>query len=186
MNTFFKHSKFKDYVTKLHVSCACDVLPKSIIDLLDYGADVNLETSQGDTPLMFAIRYNKDALEVIKTLIIHGAKVNTKNRKDHFTPLMIAASKGLVPVIDYLLTNEKDQARIDLKDKCDGTALFYAIKYQHFDAAIYLINKGSDCNIVTSKGNTPLIAATLTTKGETVTKLLLQKRVKIESENQNR
>ena len=89
----------------------------------------------------------------------------------------------MVSVIDYLLTNEKDQARLDSKDKCYGTALFYAIKFLHWEAAKYLIDRGSEVNIVTSRGNTPLIVSTLSPKGEAVTKLLLENRATVYSEN---
>ena len=92
MNRYFKHRNFQVHVTRLHVVCSHGT-SKEVTDLLDQGANVNIETIQGETPLVFAIKHNADPLEVVQTLISHGAKVNTANKKDHFTPLMFAAKK---------------------------------------------------------------------------------------------
>lgn len=65
-------------------------IQKGEIDLvrkmIEYGADVN-ELSSGMTPLMVAARYNK--VEIIKFLLAHGARVDSKDSKG-FTALKYA------------------------------------------------------------------------------------------------
>lgn len=45
--------------------------------MIDHGADVNLADFDGDTPLFYAVRYNKN-LNIIKLLINSGASTNIK------------------------------------------------------------------------------------------------------------
>jgi len=60
--------------------------------LLDTGADVNAVDYRGYTPLMHATQYDRDALEIVRLLLAHGAHVNVTAEGQ--TPVSIAARRG--------------------------------------------------------------------------------------------
>ena len=75
---------------------------KLITKLIDMGADVNAKDKEGWTPLFIAARQNKN-LDVIKTLIVRGAKIQDGNR--------------LLQLLDQNENIEKNQAFRDLRNK---------------------------------------------------------------------
>lgn len=67
--------------------------------LLQSGADPNLQNEAGATALMWAT----DSLEMVSELVEHGADVNAKSR-DSRTPLLVASGRfGAAPVVKFLL-----------------------------------------------------------------------------------
>ncbi len=67
--------------------------------MIELGTEVNIY-SEGMTPLMYAARYNR--LEIIKLLVINGAKINTKNRKG-FNALKYAELSGALDAKKLLI-----------------------------------------------------------------------------------
>lgn len=63
--------------------------------LLKHGADVNAQSSTGNTPLMYACAGGH--VGAVQLLLAHGANVEDHNENGH-TPLMEAASAGHVTV----------------------------------------------------------------------------------------
>jgi len=70
--------------------------------LISAGADVNISTQFGDTPLIAAARHGHDA--IIELLLAHGADVNMQDR-DGDTPLSVAIHHGRESTVALL----KDQ-----------------------------------------------------------------------------
>ena len=64
------------------------------------GADVNAQSSSGNTPLMYACAGGHE--EVVRALLEAGANVEVHNENGH-TPLMEAASAGHCGVAKILL-----------------------------------------------------------------------------------
>ena len=73
--------------------------------LIDLGASINDQTSDGNTALHIAI--NEDRVDVAKTLIELGAGVNITNNIGQ-TALMLAASKGNTKLFEDLLSRQAD------------------------------------------------------------------------------
>src|ERR1017187_9175994 len=70
--------------------------------------DVNLVDSLGRTPLMYAAASDNLPLEVVKTLVEHGADVNAKDAHklgadSGWTALDIARQHGDTPIVAFLL-----------------------------------------------------------------------------------
>jgi len=99
--------------------------------LVEAGADPNIPTQEGTTPLMMAAGAGTDvqrarepeeravAVQTAKFLVEHGADVNVHGQYG-WTALHAASYQGLNDVIEYLVDNG---ARIDEKDSFGQTAL---------------------------------------------------------------
>src|SRR5262249_42549992 len=99
--------------------------------LVDGGADPNIPTEKGTTPLMLAAGAGTDvqrrrspeeralAVETAKFLVAHGADVNAAGQFG-WTALHSAAYQGLNDVIDFLVSKG---AKLDTKDQLGQTAL---------------------------------------------------------------
>jgi ankyrin repeat protein len=101
--------------------------------LLAYGADPNITTFGGTTPLMAAAGVNwvffqtfdegaEKLLEAVKLCVELGQDVNAANSMG-LTPLMGAANRGSDDIIQFLVEHG---AKLDVKDKEGRTPLNWA------------------------------------------------------------
>ena len=101
--------------------------------LLDHGADPNIATLAGTTPLMAAAGVNwvggqtyveskGNLLEAVRLCVDKGADVNAKNSMG-LTPVMGAANRGSNDIVEYLVAKG---AALDAKDKEGRTPLTWA------------------------------------------------------------
>lgn len=109
---------------------------KEIIKLLiENNFNINEQTSNGWTPLMFASKLN--SVEIAKNLIKKNANLNLQNQ-DGLTALMIAAKLNNIEIVQLLIDNGAD---INIKDNLEQTALSYSIKEKNLDVNKLLIDK---------------------------------------------
>jgi ankyrin repeat protein len=112
--------------------------------LLDAGADVNMRSADGSTPLMVAAGLGMwyvgedggslpgqedEAFEVVKLCVERGSDVNAVSEMGE-TPLHGAAFRGVNAIAEYLV--EKG-AKLDASDKRGWTPLFVANGLSHGD-----------------------------------------------------
>ena len=116
--------------------------------LCDNGADVNLPSDNGNTPLMYAIYFNY----FLKFLCDYGADVNYKNRHGD-TALICGIKKGNLEQIKFLCDNGAD---VNLQNNEGNTALMYGIKYNSIEKIKILYECGADVNCKNIYGYTPL------------------------------
>ncbi|MGD8786095.1 MAG: ankyrin repeat domain-containing protein [Phycisphaerales bacterium] len=110
--------------------------------LLNHGADTELETCTGHTPLMFAARYARDGkYETIKTLLGHGAKVDHKKDGDGSTALHYAAMYSGKEVMNLLISYGAD---VNARDEYQSTPLHQAAMRNNIEAAKVLVEHGVD------------------------------------------
>ena len=109
--------------------------------LLQNGADVNLETSYGFTPLMLAADSNAEMF--IQPLIKKGAKINFQNTKG-FSALHAACDKGNVDAAKILI---KKGADINIVDSDGFTPLLGATISQNIKLTTLLVKLGADKSI---------------------------------------
>jgi ankyrin repeat protein len=124
-----------------------------IIRLISKGADINAETEEGATPLIFAVTYNR-ILSVI-TLLAYKPQLDITT-KNHETPLLIAVKSGYFDVSEMLI---REGADIDKSDWHDATPLHHAALNGFLDIVDMLIYYNASLDLKSVEGTTPLLAA---------------------------
>jgi serine/threonine-protein phosphatase 6 regulatory ankyrin repeat subunit B len=123
-----------------------------ITKLLEYGANPNIRSTYGNTPLLDASALG--IFNIVKKLLEFGADPNIPN-KDGWTPLMIASNNGYSEIVKLLLTKGAD---VNYHSGNNITAISLASRNGHNDIKFLLINKGADPKYIekTEKKITPL------------------------------
>ncbi|XP_013788566.1 protein fem-1 homolog B-like [Limulus polyphemus] len=93
---------------------------------------------EGATPLWCAA--GAGFLNVVKTLVKHGANVNHPTRTNS-TPLRAACFDGRLDIVRFLVENSAD---IHIANKYNNTCLMIAAYKGHLDVVSYLLKKGAD------------------------------------------
>jgi len=140
----------------------------TVITLLENGANVNVATDSGRTPLFLVAEAGFKDLVV--TLVEHGAEVD-KALPTGETPLLAACSQGNEEVVEYLIAHG---ANVSAKGP-RGTCLSYAASGGSARCVKALLAKGADPNATASNGPTALFeAASLgTSESAEIVRLLL-------------
>jgi ankyrin repeat protein len=107
--------------------------------LLDQGANVNVQTSQGDTAVILA-GWLTNNLDLLALLVERGADVNIPN-KNGDTPIIDAAYKGKNEFLEYLLRNGANK---DVKNNAGLSAIDMAREAENLDAIKMLESKSND------------------------------------------
>jgi len=134
--------------------------------LLEKGVNVDLKDKDGDTLLISAIR--RGHLDVAKVLIDSGADLEYHEKRNSWTPLIIAASWGYIDIVNKLIEHKAD---LNSQGQNGDTAMYVACETK-YDVIKLLLENGADPNISTKLGSTALMTAAFYNKPKTV-KLLL-------------
>lgn len=129
--------------------------------LLEEKADVDAETWEGVTPLIYASQ--NGYLSVVKMLVESGASINHR-ADDGGTALSTAIKFGHGYVADYLLLQGADP---DLPDFYGVTPLMYAAAYNLYEMADILLYYGAHVSLKDNYGNAALHVAALAGSLET-------------------
>ncbi len=120
-----------------------------IKELAKGGIDVNVQNSEGQTPLHVAVIEQK--LNVVQTLLREGADVNVTTASG-YSPLHLAAMKDDPGMINFLLDNK---SLIAAQDNHGNSPLHLAAAQGAFPAAENLIKSGAPLNLKNSEGKIP-------------------------------
>lgn len=114
--------------------------------LLQNGANVNVQSLSGFTPLYMAAQENHD--NVVRILLANGAN-QALATEDGFTPLAVALQQGHDKVVTVLLEN-------DTKGKVRLPALHIAAKKDDCKAAALLLQNDHNPDVTSKSDFTPL------------------------------
>jgi ankyrin repeat protein len=132
---------------------ACNGELTEVQNLVEQGADVNKENSDGSSSLFIAVQ--QGFLEVVQYLVQQGAE---KDKATIFgcTAVYLAAQQGHLEVVQYLAQQgvDKDKARDN-----GSTALNVAAEKGHLAVVQYLVQQGADKENANIDGVTPLYIA---------------------------
>ncbi len=151
-----------------------------ILNIIEKGADVNLEDSDGYTPLLTAIE--EDNKKMLKLLIRAGADVNAKgkyNEENGITALMMAIDKENKGIEKLLIEAGAD---INTKSENGITALRIAAYVENEDMVKLLIEAGADVNAKDNDNFTALMIAAYV-KNEDIVKLLIEAGADVNAKN---
>ncbi|OEY86867.1 hypothetical protein BIY23_04545 [Wolbachia pipientis] len=182
------------------------IVGRKIDELIKKGVDVNMQDNNGETPLHFAIKYNKlteyrggDSLSLpnkfihrtylVKDIIDNSTAINTSlkdNNNNTYVHLAIKHStsdnKHDIDIIKYFIEKTDD---INEKNNDGDTPLHIAAaKHGLQDIVECLIQKGADINEQNNNGDTPLHIAAKHGLQDIV-KCLIQKDADINEQNNN-
>ena len=119
--------------------------------LLAYGANVNLETTNKETALAYAISNNH--LEISKAILKAGASANCHIKPGvKMSALTMAAGRGYVSCVKLLLTHGANVEGWKELDK----PIALAARNKHLDVVRVLLEAGANPNSQGIAGNTPL------------------------------
>ncbi|MGZ8541898.1 MAG: ankyrin repeat domain-containing protein [Chitinophagaceae bacterium] len=135
--------------------------------LLDYKAEVNTKTNEGNTAFLVACVGNAQH-EMIKLYLQNGADPLLKNNRNH-TSLMRVAIYGDTSSARLLLSKGVD---VNAKKGAAETALFYAIKSGNKGMVLWLLANGADANVKDSYQATALSYAVIVNDMDMVNALL--------------
>ncbi|KAL3984752.1 KAP P-loop domain family protein [Acanthocheilonema viteae] len=147
--------------------------------LLEAGAAVNYSDMLGWSPLMWAVYKNHYACAQL--LIQFKAYVNLIDEEDSLTPLIVAAGRGYVTLVELLISAG---AEVNACDKFGSTALIWAARKGCKPIVELLLNSGAELDAVGMYGSTALMMAA---RGNFigVVKLILLKEPNINIVDQN-
>jgi ankyrin repeat protein len=150
--------------------------PTEIERLIRRGADINAMTTEGVTPLIFAVANNKS--EAVSALLVHDPEL------DNFTihsenALFIAVKNDFLDVAEKLI---RAGANIIALDRYNATPLHYSSLYGFTEMTDMLIYYDAEINAKTSDGSTPLLG-TVWAGNISTADLLIQNGARLEERN---
>ena len=146
--------------------------------LISLGANVDSETAEGATALIFAITNNH--LSTVKTLISYSADLNHITLS-YETPLLIAVKNQNVDISEALI---RSGAYIDFQDNNGVTALHFSAIYGYFYVTDLLLFYDANIDIKANDGTTPLMAAVWAGYAD-IADLLIQNGANIDARDNN-
>lgn len=112
--------------------------------------NLNLQDTEGNTPLLLAVMNDRPSIRIVKRLIELGSPINAKNNKQR-TALMEAI--GNPRIVETLI---RAGANINLQDNKGDTALILAAKNNDPYSLELLLQAGADPNIINGENKTIL------------------------------
>ncbi len=148
---------------------------KKIYDLLRRGADVNVKTYEGVTPLMFAVDYGN--YQICIKLLENGADINIS---PPYNPpaLMAAVSNNDFEITELLIING---ANVNIENYNKKSPIHVAIDEQNYEIVDLLLFYGASPNKTYNYSN-PILQATQR-KDTTLAKILIKYKANIDKKN---
>lgn len=107
-----------------------------------------------DLAIMYALRGKMEELK--EYVFIYPEVVDLKDKRNGNVAMHLAASKGNIPLINFLISRG---ANMNIQDSFGNSPLHYAVDKSRKETVLFLLNNGSRINLQDYKGNSPLAVA---------------------------
>jgi ankyrin repeat protein len=144
--------------------------------LMDEGADINTETIEGATPLIFAVTNNK--LNAVNELLKYNPVID-KITTSQETPLIIAVKNGHFEICESLIRAGAD---VDITDRNGAAPLHHASVNGYLEIADLLLYYNASIDQKSDDGLTPLLSSIFAGYAN-VADLLIQNGANMEARN---
>lgn len=136
------HERNRHNQTALHIAVENDLSIEIIRELLKNGAKVNTKDLYNNTPLFNALNSSLQNVEVIKTLLQHGAYIFEKNSLLQTSLHIAIQQEKCLEIIQEIL---KFGADVNIKDACFRSPLYTALNNPqvNFDTIQILLKYGA-------------------------------------------
>ncbi len=191
-----------EYVVTTALNEAVFHADKEIIALvLEHGADVNVKSYTGKTPLMVAAANN--SVDIMKMLLVHEADINALDKRN-YNALMYAAENGHYYACEYLFGMGIDSDVVSIDDKTaldianenkyepiislltkNYSPLIDAVIVRNNRLALQIIRSDENLDVIDSNGLTPLLHATERSNMQVVRALLDSGRVDVNKKDKS-
>ncbi|KAF8105019.1 hypothetical protein N665_0164s0034 [Sinapis alba] len=143
--------------------------------LVERGAQVDVLTEAGNTPLLIAIE-TRGNVDIVDYLLDHGANPNGQADVDGSTPLHLACKiiYGSTPFVQVLISSG---AFVNAVDNVGRTPLYLACKFGEVDCINTLLTSGADPILDDDSGNTLLHSAVSSTLTDVETQRVIVARL---------
>ena len=121
--------------------------------LIGEGADINAESDEGATPLIFAVSNNR--LAAVEALLKYNPRLN-EVAPGNDLPLFIAVKNRNFEITEALL---RGGAEADRQDRHEATPLHYSSVYGYLEIVDLLLYYDANIDIKSEDGSTPLLAS---------------------------
>ncbi|KAF5560764.1 ankyrin 3 [Fusarium phyllophilum] len=143
--------------------------------------NTNFRTPRGETSFLVAFRQVYDFCDAVKLLVGNGADIKISDMLDK-TPLSLAAEKGNVAAVAFLLVNK---ANVDAK-AYGGKPLVCATRGGNQKCMEQLISAGANVAVVDHRGQTLLFRATESSSAqEAKIRLLIARNLDVQAVDNN-
>ena len=146
--------------------------------LIEQGADVNAETGEWATPIVFAVSNNK--LSAVKTLLRYNPNLNAITSSGE-TPLLIAVKNNNLEISEALI---RAGAQVDFTDRFGATPLNYSSIHGNLGIVDLLLYYDASIDLKSNEGFTPLLAAIWAGYND-IADLLIQNGANMEARDNN-
>jgi len=121
--------------------------------LIARGADINAETPEGATPLIFAVANNRSGS--VQKLLAYDPVIDKLTASDE-TPLIISVKNGNLEIAEILIRGGAD---IDMPNSKGVAPIHFAAVKGDIEMTDLLIYYGADINLKSADGTSPLMAS---------------------------
>ena len=146
-------------------------------------ANINAQNRDGETALFIAVDEKR---EKAADLLLKAGADPILSDKEGWSPLMTAAWRNSLPLVERLLTEPEVKANINLQNGAGKTALFIAVKEEQEEITELLLGAGADPILSDKEGISPLMTAAWRNSLPLVERLLTEPEVKANINAQNR
>ncbi|KAJ3574991.1 hypothetical protein NP233_g1397 [Leucocoprinus birnbaumii] len=119
------------------------------------GANLKKPDAEGQHPIHLAVEAEQGSLEAVMSLSEKGVKLNSRNNKNGYQPIHLAAEKGLDPIVEFLV-DKLEHADLRAQTQAGQEPIHLAAREGHDGVIKILAKHGVDIKSEDPQGQQPI------------------------------